>query len=509
MIEYFVPEVSIRKFLIMGDDISSPTPVATSQDDFEQFCEGRLNSAHTLGKRNLTGEIIDTPPAKMGVPSTSSSNGKTDNVSIDNNNSDKTDVSRGAVNSHGNTSEHNRTDNLLYPINHTGDFLVLVDSSRADPENQKVRNSLFLYQKIKGLKINGILLIKEIGRTLYRIKFDSASNANNFATMNLESLGLRPFIPESFVYSFGVIRNIPKELDDEYIRLNIVSDIPVISAKRFVSRASSVGGESSPEAGNPTFSVKIGFFSSDIPEYIILDYCHIPVNLYYPAVRQCVNCGRLGHTAKGCRSKKRCLNCARVDCTGNCEMKCLLCGDSSHNGSNKRACPKWQEEESVRKIMTLKRLSRKEVLNSYSTNRFDIFNDYEGEFPTLAPERPTPIKNRDMEMNKILTSQKYSKVVLRKPPPPRPKPNFFMPQPINTDPATPVINRGNERVSEFERVMSQFSSFIRNYLVKDGNGSALRVFEDFNSKISTALTNLNPTSRQNSDINDLDVSFEL
>ena len=64
------------------------------------------------------------------------------------------------------------------------------------------------------------------------------------------------------------------------------------------------------------------------------------------------------------------------------------------------------------KIMTLRKMSRREVLNSYSTNRFDIFNDYDGNFPDLDQNRPAPVKNRKAEVN-------------RKPTPPRPKPNFI------------------------------------------------------------------------------------
>ena len=74
---------------------------------------------------------------------------------------------------------------------------------------------MFFYEDIKRFKFRGIALISHFGRTLFRLKFNSAIDANNFVNFDLTSLGFRAFIPNSFLYSYGVIRGIPLSYSDQ------------------------------------------------------------------------------------------------------------------------------------------------------------------------------------------------------------------------------------------------------------------------------------------------------
>lgn len=78
----------------------------------------------------------------------------------------------------------------------------------------------------------------------------------------------------------------------------------ISSAKRFVRKL---------ENGEFTLiqSVKVGFKVSEIPKEIIINYSILKVEFYYPIVRQCFKCGRLGHTRNRCRSRSRCLQCGK------------------------------------------------------------------------------------------------------------------------------------------------------------------------------------------------------
>lgn len=130
--------------------------------------------------------------------------------------------------------------------------------------------------------------------------------------------------------------------------------------------------------------MRLIFHSGNISKSIILEFSCVRVYIYHSPLRQCYNCGRLGDTSKGCRSNKRCLKCSNQGCVGNCVKKCLLCGAISHSSLDRKMCPKWKEEDDILKIMTIKRLSKTEVLKSYSTNRFNIFKGYERNFPFLS-----------------------------------------------------------------------------------------------------------------------------
>ena len=127
----------------------------------------------------------------------------------------------------------------LYPDDHDGDIFVLVDTSMSTVfQNIKlVRHGLFLYEKLKIFNFKGFLTIEMIGKTLYRIKFDSATNANFFVNSNFNDLKIKPFIPFTYIYSYGVIRGIPASFTDEAILNDIVSDVPANSVHRFTKKS--------------------------------------------------------------------------------------------------------------------------------------------------------------------------------------------------------------------------------------------------------------------------------
>ncbi|KNC26111.1 hypothetical protein FF38_11006 [Lucilia cuprina] len=93
---------------------------------------------------------------------------------------------------------------IRYTYNHFGEFLVVCDTSRSKAK--------------KDFNFKGISVISHIGRTLFRIKFDSAADANFFVSYDFVLLGYKAFIPRSFVYSYGVVRGIPFWYTDEYIK---------------------------------------------------------------------------------------------------------------------------------------------------------------------------------------------------------------------------------------------------------------------------------------------------
>ncbi|KAI8117088.1 hypothetical protein CVS40_10946 [Lucilia cuprina] len=70
--------------------------------------------------------------------------------------------------------------------------------------------------------IIGIKSIKAIGVSLYRVTFDSVENANNAVRNNdLAKKKIKPFIPRTYLETFGVIRDVPTFLSDEDIILNL------------------------------------------------------------------------------------------------------------------------------------------------------------------------------------------------------------------------------------------------------------------------------------------------
>lgn len=390
--------------------------------------------------------------------------------------------------------ETDKNEAQFYSNNHVGDIIVLVDTSKVD-NDKKMKNGLYLYEKIRDLKCYGIKNIKAVGYTLYKIFFDSIGAANSFVrNEKLSERNLRAFIPKSFVESYGVIRDVPLYLSDDDILANIKSEIKVTYVRRFKRK---LRGDNSNELTlAPTYSVKIGFAGNLIPNEVVINFTILKVDMFYPHVRQCHNCGRLGHTRNACKSKKRCLSCGKDgQCDGACgTIKCLLCGGEDHRANEKNKCSKWLRETEINKIMTAKKMSKREVLETYSQsheNRYDILADNE-HFPVLK-SNTSKVRDMNKVVNSILTPRRYSTVVRQVPKPPVMKPHFDRPERMfrEAGPSQPVYNDPNyKRVSDLEKITTEILKFMKDHFTNVSNPIGLEAVNHFTSRINKIAIDL-------------------
>ncbi|XP_054746059.1 uncharacterized protein LOC129250461 [Anastrepha obliqua] len=344
---------------------------------------------------------------------------------------------------------------VYYPSNFIGKPFVLVDTSECDLfKNIKIRNGMSLYQHIRHLKIQDIDIIEAVVVTLYKVFFCNPKSANNFVTNNdILKMKLKPFIPRTAFETYGVIRGVALYLSNEEIMRDIKSASKVNFVQRFLRR--------DPEDSSkflPTFSVKLGFLGNSLPKDVKLEYTNFQVEHYFPSVRQCYNCGRLGHTQKGCKSSKRCLLCGSTEvCIPPCKIsQCILCKGNDHKYSDREKCPVWKKENEINKLKTVKKLSRKEVLNTFfpkSNNRFDVLDVEDTDFPVLV-ENDNMIDFNEV-INRSMTKKKYSSVVKKGA---IPKQSSVKPDKVlnkNTKPrVVPVFERQDYQItSQLEKVL--------------------------------------------------------
>ncbi|XP_036345344.1 uncharacterized protein LOC118754563 [Rhagoletis pomonella] len=392
-------------------------------------------------------------------------------------------------------NEETGKESLRYPANHDGKPWVLFDTSRSEIIQKKgIRNGLYLWAKIKGCNIEGIDTIRAIGVTLYKVLFENVFYANRcLNNEKLKSANIRTFIPRSFLETYGVIRNIPVEYSDAEIRSGLKSVVDVTSIQRFTRRENN-------ECENrvPTLSVKIGFAGDQLPKEVILDHTILEVTQFFPMLRQCYKCGRIGHTQKTCRSEKRCLKCGnKGGCVTNCGIPmCVLCGDAKHNAFDRVNCPTWEKENNIIKIMTLKKQTRREVLTEYKAstgNRFELLSD--DHFPGLDNEL-NPFRDNQCEVNRIMTPNTYASQV---------KKNSQKPYRRNIPQERPVRQKATQQnqqkngvafsqpnlhaVSELEKITTEMSKFARDAFRQINFPAGVNAFVHFRERLKQQFSN--------------------
>lgn len=114
---------------------------------------------------------------------------------------------------------------------------------------------MIIGMKLKRLKVEGISEIKKISQKELKIIFSSKETASAFLRGNIPNvLKLNAYIPKYSITKVGIIFDIPAKLDDNYLRQNLESDLPIVDIYRCQKRKFT--------------SDKHGGTSVDCPEYL-------------------------------------------------------------------------------------------------------------------------------------------------------------------------------------------------------------------------------------------------
>lgn len=252
---------------------------------------------------------------------------------------DKSDIeSTPKINVPTNNNEKSFT-KILYEDNAPQtDFFVLIDFNPEKTEdNEKKRiNELKLYSILKTNQlVAGFKQVKRIGRRRCKVQFETSQQANKI--INAENIllkhQLRAFIPISFVYKFGIIKEVPKSFTVEELKDDLILENPAIAIKDVIRFTRS--DTDNPQLRRPTNTIKVAFLGNSIPSKVYLHTIPLRVDYYIPKPKQCNKCGRLGHLKDLCKNTKTpCLKCGKIPkCENECDQethKCILCGSKDH-----------------------------------------------------------------------------------------------------------------------------------------------------------------------------------
>lgn len=225
----------------------------------------------------------------------------------------------------------------LYASNYSGPFVVFI---RELLENKVVLKTLalskHLYSTYKSIKY-----IKPNGKAKLKIEFGSLLEANAMC-VDPELKLFYVYIPAIEVEIQGSIALSCTEDANEILshgygkfkNPRISEKVPILEVHRNQKYS-----ESDPDTLIPLNSVRITFQGKVLPDYVVLYNLLLPVRLYIPKPKMCMNCLSFGHTDKFCSKLPSCSVCLKEHNTKDCTntvanslpiIPCKHCNSNEH-----------------------------------------------------------------------------------------------------------------------------------------------------------------------------------
>lgn len=335
-----------------------------------------------------------------------------------------------------------KVENLTYPPEHTGPYIVFVESE-SNSRGLGGVHPMALGRWFYDNKITDIQSICKQGRNRIRVTFTTGTAANSFlGTSFLTEKNLRAFIPTSNVHRIGIIREVALDLSEAEIIQYLQSPCPVVHAQR-LSRRKTTDGQVELV---PTGTIKVTFQTQHLPSHVAIFNVSLEVQAFVYGPTLCRKCQRYGHTQKNCRAREpRCGKCSLNHETNTCTQViflCLHCQDNHQTGSPR--CPEQNRQATIKKIMCIENKSYEEAVKLQNPSR-PAFN------PTLLPQQFPPLPSSPQAPPATLRKRKY--VEEHRNPRPSPKPGYDrtaylnivqQPNPSTEGPAGPVYRLSRE-----------------------------------------------------------------
>lgn len=209
-------------------------------------------------------------------------------------------------------------------------------------------------------KIKDIVNVNKITKDKVRILTKSYTSANSLIKMGRFDAFRKYtfFVPNNFVFTEGIVRNIPLYYDPDDLLEIINSKVPITKIERLNF------WNQSTKTSQPSTSLKITFRSATVPDNISFMWLLRKVDLFVQKPLFCVLCLKYGHFKKYCDAEKQnplCRICAKTP--HNTEIKCTpTCKQckTDHLTADKN-CPAYKYQWDIKKIMTLKKITYKEA----------------------------------------------------------------------------------------------------------------------------------------------------
>lgn len=207
-------------------------------------------------------------------------------------------------------------------------------------------------------------------------------------------LKINAFIPKYNVSKTGIIFDIPTKFNDDFLKDNLESDLPIINIYRCMKRK--VIEETNEIKWVPANTVKITFRGQNVPDEVTFGYSKRKVKPDVPNVLQCHHCLRYGHTKKYCKQEgSSCFVCETQHGSSPKQLcskqtKCFHCHSDQHNGTSKD-CPEYLRNQLIKETMYYNNLTFSEANDQFPRTQSQFrLAEKRHEFPALPQRRGSP-----------------------------------------------------------------------------------------------------------------------
>lgn len=249
-------------------------------------------------------------------------------------------------------AEKNMADIELYKHTDKGPYYIIAENNDIDEFN--------LCELFMQFKVKDIINVNKISKHKVRILTKSYTAANTIIKLGKFSAfkNYKLYLPNNFVFTDGIVRDIPLYYDEQQLLEIINCKVPIVSITRlnFWNRNTQVA--------QPSTSLKITFRAATVPDNIQFMWLLRKVDLFVQKPLFCQLCLKYGHFKKYCNptdNPKLCRVCAKpahnteIACTPNCKH----CKDT-HLTANKN-CPAFKYQSDIKRVMAIKKITYKEA----------------------------------------------------------------------------------------------------------------------------------------------------
>lgn len=245
-------------------------------------------------------------------------------------------------------------------------------------------------------KFTDVVDSQVVARDTATVEFATIESANRSIDDNSLKKNFEVYIPAVFIHVSGVIKGLHESTDYDALTKEIKdNNDSIVEVKRLTYKDKNDEGKM-----KPANKLSVTFRARKLPKFIFCYGLRKVIHPFKSMVKQCSNCGVIGHEDVKCRTRKKmCKKCYREhEESVVCEVRCRNCrGKHSTNDPN---CPKLIKAKKITNYMSANNVGYYEAKKKFSEKPKKAPAKTKKDFPSL-PEKKVELKKKPEPEKKV------------------------------------------------------------------------------------------------------------